>query len=480
MWTNVWSWRKSLLLGVALGLVSYGLVLSVGCGPGTGPPSGGLPWSDGPYTDAVRAVTAQCQTLTANQRVLGNNQGGCNPDTPSRNGSGRSAFRVTLGGSSSSSTIPDNVWSGGFRVRRPYASASQEGRINVTSSGFAWDPGTPSGPGVAGATCTLQGIIDTTDPDPEPEPGPFEDIEEAQEISVVSNYEGDIIVPSLPELPEDWAYEFELEAPEGSGAEPIIVDITSMTGKINVVSGTDPVDSALKTYNITDYWPLEEDTVFTYHDNYWGENVTMTVRPPIENDLPIRGPFTSYPFMITSDWYETEFGMPMVGWQWWATSDTGMAVDAAAGYHNVGDVTMVSYADPPIIFPNGLTLGECGSYEVNVYAIEAIITQAPDIGPLPTTITYQLVDAGTEAPLPDGSTTTDTLVVSWTLPYTLEEGGLGDAYENVVTLAKGVGPVLWDQWYWAPDSTEPFPWMQMQLVSKAELGAEGGFDVTIE
>lgn len=410
-------------------------------------------------------LEARCQTLRATQQVLGNSTGGANPTRPANDGSGRGCFRVVLGAAGGSVGIREGVWTEGFRLRRPNGSASQAGRIQITSSGYPWDPGPEPTTGLAQATCQLRGVINIADPDPVPQPGPFTDMDLAGQINIVSDYDGDVMIPPLPELPEGQAYEFEVNGPPGTDIPPVIVDVTSMTGKINVVSGTDPTDTALRKYDVTDYWPMVPNTVYLYEDLLWGNQLQITVKQSLENSVPGTPSFTSYPHML--EWPSAG----LMGWRWWSRDTSyGVALYAWSGQYYSGNTTWVVLMDGGLILPNDFTLGESAQYQVDAYIQQdAIITQAAasqavPAGPL--NVLYQVVDAGTAATLPTGTTTNQTLTIGFqTWAESDWPGGVYYPQVDYVTLAKGYGPVDWLQYIWNDRTGEMVSASMLHLIS---------------
>lgn len=404
--------------------------------------------------DLVRRFQAQAgggdlTSVQALQDVLGNYWGDGTPEQPRQNASGCSAFRVLLGGEGAA-VRGTSVRKGRILVRYPAdagASVRQEGQLDIGSSGFDFDAGDEAPEnGCAGARCQLVGVVELgTDGEPTgpPTDGPFEDMDEARDIEIVADGEGDILIPPLPELDEGEAYEFEVTGPEGSDLQPVILDITMLGGKITLATSQQDVSTTEigRKYNITDYFPLNGDDVYRYRDYVGDDDWTFAVRPPIENTLPVIGAFTAFP--VAS---QPASALDRVAWTWWLPGEDGLGLWATAPLHVPGEVVPVDYTNPRLIFPNGLSLGELGSYDADWHEVQATISQAgTDTFIERRTIRYQLQAVGQRVEVNAG-TFTDTITVLWTIPYfDRETEGRWDLI-NVLNLGRDVGVLTWEQW----------------------------------
>jgi len=439
-------------------------------------------------------------TVQASQTSLGNPGGGCNPDAGAEhNGSGSAVFRVIPAAAAGSRASVSAY--GRIHVWRP-ASVRDGTGLDVTNSGNPSDPGPEPGPGVPHAICTLQGVIHVAsshnpNSDPEPPPagtptpqaGPIDDLGRVIGIPVMADENGDVTLPPLPELPEDWEYAWEVAGPEGSDFPPVTVGIPILTDVMTVCGDYTPAWAEVY-HDITDFLPLETGLYWVYSElpndlGEWGDPGGTIWRlesmRAFGNELPVLGFFVSSPIQKwrwlpddatpgepgtaldrAFDWWIAEPG-DEGGLAWYAGTDLFSADpnrdgDGSDSDYDPGNnwwTTDILHLDTRLIFPNHLLVGVPVRSEapLNWYREYGMgISQDEDI--TEGYGQFQILSAGARVVVPAG-TFDDTITVQWFLPY--NDPALPPDWGSLVIIRKaalgkdangGIG-VLWEKQFLA-------------------------------
>jgi hypothetical protein len=438
-------------------------------------------------------------SVEAAQEVLGNTQADCNPTDSGGSGSGNAAFRVCrLGGADAGARSTTTVEHRGLMcVVRPAVSVrGTDGDLDIGNTDFGFDePNGGAQDGVPGARMTLQGVVNMGDPSYDTNPagvqaedGPIDDLSECEDIEVVSDGDGDMMMPPLPELPDnnddaEFGYRFLLEGPPGSDFTPLLVDIPTFTGRITLADRTSTVEGfGTDRFNITDYYPLVPGSVYMYSELPTafspGGTWQLEVRAPVTNTLPDVGTFTAIPVQKFLNLTPTAYDATYLDW-WLAESGDsgGLALYASTGTVDptvpLGDAgtpnTMLTWTDPRLIFPNNLAVGEQVSYPTTFHSDAVHVSQADGTSPM---VRCQIQSAGDEVTGSVG-TYSDTLTVLWTIPQELSPGVVVD-FAYLATLAKGVGVLMEEIYAIDPADATNRVLIYKSLIEDFDIPPDGG------
>jgi len=440
----------------------------------------------------VQSRTSQIQgtqgvgTIDLDWQALGNSEGGANLTGVGANGAGLAAFRIILAaapGAAGRSTFESY---GAIRLCRfPGASTRAAQNLTLASSGFDFDAGSdaPAG-GVPGAIMNLRGVIRLADnryvEDPTlADQGPITDLSAAEQVQVVTNYAGDIMLPPMPELPQGWAYRFLLSDPEGNLAAA--VDVQTETDHIALLSGTihrqEEFGNVAQEYRITDYYPLAPGTVF-----YYSSLDLIGGGDPIDVHRTVFYPSTyRIPNQLWALWgYPMDDADLLGGIDWWDRNPDGLTWCGMTGarspdpedWESPFDSAWYYYVDPPLLFPNDVTVGQQITYDTVAHYYSSWYGEEVTAS---GEARCQIQSVGDR----EGDYT-DTVTALWSVPVPSDAWGGQLNFVRVVRLARGVG-VLWEEWKWveqaAGDDQGQPAWLRLELQS---TGQSGDMDVTIE